>query len=65
MAKQDVKKIYNNAIIDLEEMVILEHDKDGDLVGTYSLQAILEDIANSGRVEFGITYKSSITPDEE
>ena len=65
MAKQDVKKIYNNAIIDLEEMVILEHDKDGDLVGTYSLQTILEDIANSGHVEFGITYKSSITPDEE
>ena len=65
MAKQDVKKVYNNAIIDLEEMVILEHDKDGDLVGTYSLQAILEDIANSGHVEFGITYKSAIAPDEE
>ena len=65
MAKQDVKKVYGNSIIDLEEMVILEHNKDGDLVGTFSLQAILEDIANSGHVEFGISYKSSITPDED
>ena len=65
MAKQDVKKVYSNAIVDLEEMVILEHDKDGNLIGTYSLRAILDDVANSGMGEFGIFYKSSITPDEE
>ena len=65
MAKQDVKKVYGNAIIDLEEMVILEHDKDGNLIGTFSLRALLEDIENSGIGEFGVFYKSSITPDEE
>lgn len=65
MGKQDIKKSFSFAIVDLEEMVIREHNKDGDLIGVFSLQAILDDIANSGYVDLGLAYKSSITPDVE
>lgn len=65
MAKQDVKKVYSNAVLYLDEMMIHEHDKDGNLIGKFSLQSLLEDIEASGMGEFGVFYKSAITPDEE
>lgn len=65
MAKQDVKKSYTNAILDLDEMIIYEYSKDGDMTGKFSLQFLLEDIANSGHSDINIAYKSAIIPDEE
>ena len=63
MANQDIRKTYVNAVIDLEEMKIYEYDDSGDLVGTHSLQALLEDIASCERVDLGIRYKTTIKPD--
>lgn len=63
MAKLKNNYEFKNAIINLEEMVVVEYDKDGvDELGKYPLEPILEKIASMGFVDLAINSTGIPSP---
>lgn len=55
MAKYSKSVVFNNAMIDMNEMELVEHSKDGDVIATYSLRDVLS--AWDGEYGISITIK--------
>lgn len=65
MAKLKKDFTFKNAEVDFENGLIHEYGKTDDLVETFSINDIFEELSTKGRLDFTINASSTLAPVEE